>query len=353
MGASPDSATIDFSRSRRLEEAFGLIVVVTAVVLGGRAYVTGPAPPSASPEAADRPVRVPQDQVLPPTPDRPALRRGGAGAWAEMAEAFEVPLFYLALPLLGGLVLLRVQDRVFDFRWWCAPAQAPPDWRLWDCAKVLAFFSVCRTGAAHLPALDGSVQTNALASVVLSLLTALYALVILEARGAVGQLGLERRGFLGRLRTSLTAYLAFVPVFTAASIFNLVVVVLVLKALGRPILPEQQETIQLLVHADLDPAVRAALWAYAAVGAAITEELLIRGLLYGALRRHLGWQASALTTALLFGLLHFDPLRFLPLALLGFFLAVLRERTRGLTVPMCVHALHNSLVLLMLAALGA
>lgn len=75
----------------------------------------------------------------------------------------------------------------------------------------------------------------------------------------------------------------------------------------------------------------------------LVEEIVFRGLLFGALAPRIGVLLGALVSALLFGLAHGDPVLFPSLAALGFVNALLYARTANLTVPVVLHALSNAL----------
>ena len=77
--------------------------------------------------------------------------------------------------------------------------------------------------------------------------------------------------------------------------------------------------------------------------APLVEEIVFRGLLFGALAPRLGVLASALITALLFGAVHGDLVLFPLLAVLGFINAIAYAATGNLWVPVILHALNNTL----------
>lgn len=78
------------------------------------------------------------------------------------------------------------------------------------------------------------------------------------------------------------------------------------------------------------------------VFAPFTEELLFRGLLFGAIAPRLGTLAAALISAILFGAAHGDPVLFLTLAALGFINAIAYAATGNLWVPIAIHAINNA-----------
>ncbi|MDN5347131.1 MAG: protease family protein [Clostridia bacterium] len=78
------------------------------------------------------------------------------------------------------------------------------------------------------------------------------------------------------------------------------------------------------------------------------EEAYFRGFLYPVLRSRWGLAPALLVNGAVFGLLHFDPIRFLPLVLGGAGLAYLYERTGSLLAPFVAHGVWNTLMLLLL-----
>lgn len=80
--------------------------------------------------------------------------------------------------------------------------------------------------------------------------------------------------------------------------------------------------------------------------APVFEETFFRGLLYPTLRNRLGVGYAVLLNGLIFGVLHFQPLYMLSLALVGAVLALLYEKTESIVTPMLAHGLYNALVVL-------
>ena len=75
----------------------------------------------------------------------------------------------------------------------------------------------------------------------------------------------------------------------------------------------------------------------------LVEEMVFRGLLFGALAPRIGVLLGGLVSALLFGLAHGDPVLFPSLAALGFVNALLYARTANLTAAVVLHGLSNAL----------
>lgn len=85
----------------------------------------------------------------------------------------------------------------------------------------------------------------------------------------------------------------------------------------------------------------------ASVFAPIAEEIAFRGLLFGGLRGVMGFWWAAVTSALVFALVHPTfPGQFVPLAILGVVLAVLRQGSGSLVPCMVCHALNNAISLI-------
>lgn len=76
----------------------------------------------------------------------------------------------------------------------------------------------------------------------------------------------------------------------------------------------------------------------------IAEELVFRGVLFAWLRRHVGFWAAGLFSALAFAGAHGIPDIILPTAVLGLLFAWIYERTGSLWPAMAAHVAHNLLV---------
>ena len=77
----------------------------------------------------------------------------------------------------------------------------------------------------------------------------------------------------------------------------------------------------------------------------VVEELFFRGILYVAVRRHASRLVAMLVSGSFFAAMHSNLIGFLPILLLGCFLADLYERTGSLIAPITVHILHNTLLI--------
>jgi len=82
--------------------------------------------------------------------------------------------------------------------------------------------------------------------------------------------------------------------------------------------------------------------------APLTEELYFRGFLFPALKARYGRVAGLVGSSAIFGLLHLDLMRFIPLALGGMGLAYLYQRTGNLLAAITAHATWNTIMILLL-----
>ena len=87
----------------------------------------------------------------------------------------------------------------------------------------------------------------------------------------------------------------------------------------------------------------------AAVVAPLVEETFFRGLLYGGLRERIGVAGAMLVSTLFFTALHFSIDQFIPIFVLGLFLAWLYEKTGSLYPGILLHAVNNAVSLLLFA----
>ncbi|MBW6516077.1 MAG: ABC transporter permease [Candidatus Cloacimonetes bacterium] len=77
----------------------------------------------------------------------------------------------------------------------------------------------------------------------------------------------------------------------------------------------------------------------------ITEEVMFRGYFIKAFREKGVWN-SILASGILFAVLHLDMFRFIPVAILGFWLGYTLLRTRSIFIPILAHTANNALALI-------
>jgi membrane protease YdiL (CAAX protease family) len=123
---------------------------------------------------------------------------------------------------------------------------------------------------------------------------------------------------------------------------------LLLRSLGLEV-PDVQQALQDLVTGPAAPIAIVAIVCLAPIG----EELLFRGMLFQALRQRFGFWPAALASGLVFGVIHGEPLVIFITAVFGVYLAWVFHHRGTLLVPIIVHALFNTLsVLLIRLGLG-
>jgi membrane protease YdiL (CAAX protease family) len=86
----------------------------------------------------------------------------------------------------------------------------------------------------------------------------------------------------------------------------------------------------------------------AAIFAPVAEEIFFRGFLYGGLRARFGSIVAIIVSTVFFTALHFSLDAFVPILVLGLFLAWLYERTGSLYPGIILHASNNALAVIAL-----
>jgi membrane protease YdiL (CAAX protease family) len=119
----------------------------------------------------------------------------------------------------------------------------------------------------------------------------------------------------------------------------------VLQSLGLPSTQPQVELIR-----QREPG-WVAMVLFAVVVAPLAEEIGFRGMLYPALRRLGGPYFALVATAVLFGVVHWPPTTWAPLAVFGVFLAYLVEATGSVLPCIAAHVVFNAITVLQLLLL--
>ncbi len=86
--------------------------------------------------------------------------------------------------------------------------------------------------------------------------------------------------------------------------------------------------------------------------APLSEELYFRGLVYPVFRNRWGVASGMLVSSVFFAILHFDPIRFLPLVLGGIGLAYIYERSGSIVSSIFAHGLWNGVMVCLLYLAG-
>ncbi|MGP1273306.1 MAG: lysostaphin resistance A-like protein [Phycisphaerales bacterium] len=174
------------------------------------------------------------------------------------------------------------------------------------------------------------------------------------------------RGVWREIGAGIVMYLAGVPVYVAAALATVLLILLrdlVLggaagtPSAGPPLGPSGpiNPVIELIAGKGLTGTLL--IGSLVVLWAPLVEELVFRGALYRHMRARLHWVASAVLSAALFGLLHqYDVLMLLPVITLGAVFAATREWRGSLIGCVTGHMLHNGtifcLVLTLVSLMG-
>lgn len=120
----------------------------------------------------------------------------------------------------------------------------------------------------------------------------------------------------------------------------------IIKLLGVQVQPQE-----ILMQLDLRGAGFILAFVVVAVVAPVAEEIFFRGFLYGGLRKRIGVAGAMLVSTVFFTALHLSAGLFVPIFVLGLFLAWLYEYTGSLYPGIFLHAANNGLALLLLLLL--
>lgn len=114
-----------------------------------------------------------------------------------------------------------------------------------------------------------------------------------------------------------------------------------------PFTPELQPVAQLMIEAEDYKDFLFFLFIGAFL-APVGEELYFRGVVYPAFKSKMGITAAMILSGCFFAILHFDIVRFIPLAIGGFGLAYIYERTSSIFAPIIAHSTWNAVMMCLL-----
>ncbi len=228
---------------------------------------------------------------------------------------------------------------------WSDPADDQP--RSWGPARVAggigvllltSVFEVTLVSAfADLDSLGARLVTQAL------LAGTLVGIAFAVAAGGAG--GLASPGALG-LRRPLRSPIGL----AAAAYLGYIAFALVYSALVHP----QQEDVTRDLGLGHGAFGTIAAGVLIVIVAPFAEEIFFRGFIFGGLRRRFSFLTAAVLSGLIFGLFHFTGLSSIgvvpQLALFGFALAWLYEKTGSIYPSIAVHAVNNALAFVILAS---
>lgn len=125
--------------------------------------------------------------------------------------------------------------------------------------------------------------------------------------------------------------------------------VMILSALIYKLQPQlQPQDFELMLRSVINTRGFLVMLLLGAVLAPFYEEILFRGMLYPAVRRYLGPTGGALVAGLIFGLVHWDFWRTIPLAVGGFVFCYIYEKTDSILVTMVAHGTWNGIMALII-----
>lgn len=130
-------------------------------------------------------------------------------------------------------------------------------------------------------------------------------------------------------------------------LFLAVIISGIIIELVLPFTPELQPIAQLIIEAE-DYKDFIFLLFIGAFLAPVGEELYFRGVVYPAFKNKFGITSAMIISGCFFALLHFDIVRFIPLAIGGFGLAYIYERTGSIFAPIIAHSTWNAVMICLL-----
>ena len=157
-------------------------------------------------------------------------------------------------------------------------------------------------------------------------------IIFIKYGGGLHQLGLSRSLSSDKLEKGIIG---------GVVLFIIVLVTGAFVSVLMPIEPKPQPFAELLLNAD-SPFEILVPFFIGGILAPLGEEVYFRGFTYPVFKQRFGALWGIGFSAVFFALLHFDPIRFLPLALGGAGLAWLYEKTGSLFVPIIAHSIWNT-----------
>jgi uncharacterized protein len=180
---------------------------------------------------------------------------------------------------------------------------------------------------------DLMIMLNSLARNLIAL-AFLLCLVRDKFGGSIRDLGLASDNFWENIKTGFVGYLALIPLLIASF------VVLAVIAQRMAFEPPPQNVVEIYLKKSADRYLVFFTFFVAILGPAM-EEVFFRGFAYSAFRRRLGFAGGAALSASIFAFFHMNLVAFIPIFILGFFLAYLFEKTGSLVSSTAVHITHN------------
>lgn len=234
-------------------------------------------------------------------------------------------------------------------RVWQGPWHKPPRWTLgefWRITVLIAMigilFSFVRMALIGLwpnLVLDLNLWINiSMLMLHVMLLLIAYAFAADKFRSAGKAFGLSAKPLSGAFGIGIRGYMAIFP-------WLLLVLFLVVETANRlHYIPPPQPIHEMIFMENRAPVLGLTILMTCLMGP-LAEEVFFRGILFAALRQHLSRWPAMLLSGALFSMVHTNVIGFIPIMMLGCFLAYLYERTGSLSAPVAIHMLHNAFLL--------
>lgn len=154
------------------------------------------------------------------------------------------------------------------------------------------------------------------------------------------------QGVVKEIGAGLFAYFAFLPVFVVGAVVALLLLMLWAFITSGKAEPDPASNPIADIIAGTSGFTLLLLFSLATIWAPLVEESVFRGALFRHLRSRMGLFGSAAISAVCFGVMHGYPfILLLPVTLLGFNFALMREWRGSLIAPITAHFLHNATIL--------
>ena len=232
---------------------------------------------------------------------------------------------------------------------WRGPFHHVTPWTFGELIRVLllglVFFLLLPFARVSLMAVWPRLPTNNWFWVTISMLVldillvlSIFAFAAAKAGSSRNVFGLTTRKFWQGVSAGFRGYMILFP-------WLFLLLLLVVRVARQFNLEPPIQPIHQLLFMEGQPLVLVLTVLLACTIGPIAEEVLFRGVLFGTIRRRNSRWIAMLVSGAIFAAVHSNWMGFLPIMVLGCFLADLYERTGTLISPIAVHILHNTFLL--------
>jgi membrane protease YdiL (CAAX protease family) len=225
--------------------------------------------------------------------------------------------------------------------------QTKVPWNIWDIVKTILFYIFPMLLLSRILYLTGlfsfinkwvsKINIVLFNFLIGYLLLIIFIFYVLRQYGYTFRLlGLEyKKNKRKNLFYGLAIYAGFYPLFLLISYLN---------KIFYKISPSQEGVFRIIALTDRSFLSLCFLIIIICIVAPIIEEIFFRGFILMGLKRYIRTEYAVVFSGIIFAVFHFDISVFLPIGVLGLLLGYLREKTSSLTLPIVIHAIHNSVV---------